>query len=132
MTEDPDGAAETEEAGRLVASALAAALGFELREAEMADLIAGATTDYVTVGTLDSAEVTVRTAPWAAQVDRSTLPGTVYLSDEGIHDQVEAVVSELLATAGLQIRRARRAGHRVMVPQDAGRRQGRYAIPRST
>jgi hypothetical protein len=34
---------------------------------------------------------------------RSTLPVTIYLSQEAIHDRVEAAVDDLLATAGLRI-----------------------------
>lgn len=36
-------------------------------------------------------------------LDEDTLPVTIYLSDEGIHDQVEAAVSDLLDAAGLDI-----------------------------
>jgi hypothetical protein len=35
--------------------------------------------------------------------DASTVPVTIYLSDEGIHQQVEAAIEALLAGAGLQI-----------------------------
>jgi hypothetical protein len=38
-----------------------------------------------------------------AGVDEAVFPVTVYLSDERIHDQVEAAVDDLLASAGLRI-----------------------------
>jgi hypothetical protein len=41
--------------------------------------------------------------PETDEVARSALPVTIYLSDERIHDQVEAAVDDLLATAGLQV-----------------------------
>jgi len=52
-----------------------------------------------------------RTGRWYWQEDvpdgrvtgKSTLPVTIYLSDGGAHEQVEAAVAELLAGAGLEI-----------------------------
>src|SRR5689334_19730024 len=38
-----------------------------------------------------------------AVIDKITLPVTIYLSEEQAHDQVEAAVDDLLATAGLQV-----------------------------
>lgn len=38
-------------------------------------------------------------------VDISAVPVVIYLADEGIHEQVEAAVEELMATAGLEIER---------------------------
>jgi hypothetical protein len=38
-----------------------------------------------------------------AVIDKITLPVTIYLSEEQAHDQVEAAVDDLLATADLQV-----------------------------
>jgi hypothetical protein len=43
--------------------------------------------------------------PGSDEADFSTLPITIYLSDEAIHEQVEAAVEDLLATAGLRVER---------------------------
>ncbi|MDA3649733.1 hypothetical protein LZ318_33700 [Saccharopolyspora indica] len=41
--------------------------------------------------------------PAPGQAETTTHPVTIYLSDEGVHEQVEAAVEELLASAGLHI-----------------------------
>lgn len=71
---------------------------------ELLDLLP---TDHPVIRILRTRAMFVRpdAATWRAEAlpQTSTMPVTIYLSDERIHEDVEAAVEELLATAGLRI-----------------------------